>query len=618
MLSDDNNKGGAAMPPLPASLIVETSERATTRIDIPRREGDLTQRTMVSLREKFKTYNHSPSDDQMDGLEQVASVIQGMADRTLKDKNFYVSFLSPGIGKTSTVIEAVCHLTAMECYEETGVIIFLFRVEEIAKLVEAMNLKDDEFSVLVSDAYEENLLGNQNKKAAKVLFTTQQQLEARCRGTHSFEEIGAFHFRGQPRQVRIWDEAILPSRHLTADEWSIQGLLATLRSAGEMALAGTLAEFASELGGTEDKEPILVPEIDASFDGVRLLLETDSQRDAWEAIWKLAGRLCRVRRDYKYNAVLTYEDFLPKDIGPMLILDASGEQRDTYRLWFEHRKGLSFLPSPKKLYNGLTVHHWNKGSGREAKKNDGEKLVEGVVKAIEEIPQGKSILIVHRKPRKGDLDWKKEIEGKIEGRENVHFLTWGQHTATNEFCDCEYVILADVYFYPTSQYEAIGRGAKNATVYEDFSETDFDGTRLGEIAHNTFQAACRGAVRKSVGLQCPEGVHLYMIFSTRRGTGFPQAVIARIFPECSIVDWEPVAKGLTNLQKKYLALSKTPEFEKMKRKEIAAALKIMPQNLRRLEDSLGVSRLKPPEEMPVLVKFSPKVAERFKSNQTSI
>lgn len=612
MLSDDDNKGGAALPPLPASLTIETSERATTKVDIPRREGDLTERTMVSLREKFKTYNHSPSDDQMDGLEQVASVIQGMADGTLKDKNFYVSFLSPGIGKTSTVIEAVRHLTEMECYEETGAIIFLFRVEEIAKLVEAMNLKDDEFSVLVSDAYEENLLGNQHKQQARVMFTTQQQLEARCRGTHSFEEIGAFHFRGQPRQVRIWDEAILPSRHLTADEWNIQGLLATLRSAGEMALAGTLAEFASELGGTEDKEQILVPEIDASFDGVRLLLETDNQRNAWEAIFKLAGRLCRVRRDSKYNAILTYEDFLPKDIGPMLILDASGEQRETYRLWSEHRKGLSFLPSPKKLYNGLTAHHWDKGSGREAKKKGGEKLVEGVVRTIEEIPQGKSILIVHRKPRKGDLDWKKEIEGKIEGRENVHFLTWGQHTATNKFCDCEYVILADVYFYPTSQYEAIGRGAKNATVYEDFSENDFDGTRLGEIAHNTFQAACRGAVRKSVGLQCPEGVHLYMIFSTRKGTGFPQALLARIFPECSIVDWEPVAKGLTDLQKKYLALSKAPEFEKMKRNEIAAALEIKPQNLRRLEDSLGVSRLKPPEEKALLVKFSPEVAERFK------
>jgi hypothetical protein len=47
-----------------------------------------------------------------------------------------------------------------------------------------------------------------------VRFTTHAMVESRCKGW-KFAEVGAFHYRGKPRSVRIWDEAILAGHTLT-------------------------------------------------------------------------------------------------------------------------------------------------------------------------------------------------------------------------------------------------------------------------------------------------------------------------------------------------------------------------------------------------------------------
>ena len=73
---------------------------------------------------------------------------------------------------------------------------------------------------------------------------------------------------------------------------------------------------------------------------------------------------------------------LPVDLAPMLILDASGRQRQTYEFWFKNRGKLRFLESPQKSYEGLTIHHWNRGAGKDAQKKDGQKIARGVASAI--------------------------------------------------------------------------------------------------------------------------------------------------------------------------------------------------------------------------------------------
>ncbi|WP_442577701.1 hypothetical protein ACSBOB_19250 [Mesorhizobium sp. ASY16-5R] len=128
---------------------------------------------------------------------------------------------------------------------------------------------------------------------------------------------------------------------------------------------------------------------------------------------------------------------------------------------------------------------------------------------------------------------------------NQQFCNWGRHTATNEFADVRHVILAGVLQYNVAQYEAAGRAAKKATVEDEFSDQEFYETRIGEVSHHIFQAACRGYVRKTINGTCPEGCHLYAVFSTHPKTGLPKGQLSVIFPEATVVEWQAVDKEPT-------------------------------------------------------------------------
>src|SRR5262249_28321659 len=122
---------------------------------------------------------------------------------------------------------------------------------------------------------------------------------------------------------------------------------------------------------------IAIPDIEKH--GVSLvealsLVKGDDHKRIVETLWALSGHTVRLRKDKHSNAALHYEDFLPDDLAPMLILDASGQQRKTYELWHKHRGGLEFLESPQKSYRGLTIHHWNRGAGQDAHKADGHTI----------------------------------------------------------------------------------------------------------------------------------------------------------------------------------------------------------------------------------------------------
>jgi hypothetical protein len=241
----------------------------------------------------------------------------------------------------------------------------------------------------------------------------------------------------------------------------------------------------------------------------------------------------------------------------MLILDASGGLRKTYDFWSKHRGELKTLYSPPKSYSGLTIHHFDRAAGKSRHHHwkDVKELASDVVKMIAEIPDHEAVLIVHHKAKPKNPDIVCAIqEGLPDRLGEVKFVNWGRHTATNEFADIKNVILAGILQYNLAQYEATGRAAKRATVEDEFSEDDFRATRIGEISHHIFQAAGRGAIRKTESGGCPQGCDLYTVFSTHKVTGFPKEQLLTIFPDADLVDWSPdgqkVEKRLTgNLRK---------------------------------------------------------------------
>jgi hypothetical protein len=543
----------------------QDGEHPTVRLDTPINGDEIPAGAIIRMRQEFPKYNHAPSEKFWKGLHQITKAIEGMACRLHEhpdidhicpgwSSSFFISFLPCGMGKTTALIESAKTILDVPKYDHVGFVIFLSRLEEIRTVVERMGLSTESFSVLTSDE-KMNALGNQNKRAARVLFTTQQMLERRAKGVASFDAIRDFHFNERPRQVRVWDEAILPSKIFTLERDQILGLIRGIRRA-DQELGNQVEAFADRLKATGEGDVIDVPEFigeNTSLEDTQAFLSHKEDRGAFEALCDLQGRLVRVKKDQYGTTTLQYKDILPDDLAPMLILDASGQQRATYKLWATGRKTLHFLDSPQKDYAGLTIHHWNEGSGKLSQiKGKYGFIAEGIAKTIrDEVPHGEKCLIVYYKTisKLPDL-----IRANVYNPDAVQFVHWGKHTATNEYSDIKYVFLAGVLQYNTPEYEVTGIAAKGSKIEEALTEQEFRSVRFGEIAHHILQAACRGTVRQSVGDSCPPGCHLYVIYSTQQPNGIPDDLLKRIFPGAEYKDWLPIFKVTGRQQKQLVAL----------------------------------------------------------------
>ena len=174
----------------------------------------LTQETIARLRGYFDAKGQHPSEDMWTALTELASVLEAMAEERCPPKLF-LSSLDPGVGKTQTVTHFIRALTASKEHLDTGVLICVSRLKEIQRFVDEMALSPTEFAVLTSDHALNKLgIGSARSNKARVLFTTQQMIERRGAG-RNFAEMRDFQFFARPRQVRIWDESILPGRVIT-------------------------------------------------------------------------------------------------------------------------------------------------------------------------------------------------------------------------------------------------------------------------------------------------------------------------------------------------------------------------------------------------------------------
>ncbi|MDX8500146.1 hypothetical protein RFM99_17190 [Mesorhizobium sp. VK4C] len=513
--------------------------------------GKVGSATIAETERLFRDeYKHDPNADQWKGLKEIAKVYEQMAEGRA-DKAFYLSSLPTGMGKTTVAVQSTKALLADPEFNDVGVIYFLSRLEEIERLVTEMGLKPETFAVLTSDETL-NALGNPVHEKARVLFTTQQRLENYSKGKAAFADMKELRYKGKPRAVRVWDEAILPSLVLTAGNYALKRLpLELLQRKQEKLteLADEIDEFAHSLK-SHVGEYVTMPDIDKTgldLETFRSYFSHSPDKDIAEALWYLSGHVVNVHRDrYSGNVTLGYEDILPADLAPMLILDASGGLRHTYRFWESDRRTLVRLDSPKKSYAGLTIRHWDKGAGSNKHRDFKavSEIADGVVKMIAGIADDEPVLIVHHKvdARKGQPDIVREIDKRLsrpKRQGEIHYINWGRHTATNEFRDDKHVILAGVWTFPPASYEAMGRGAKRARTEEAFSADDLRATRIGEISHHILQAAGRGSIRKTVNGGCPGGCYLYAVFSSRNDTGFPKDQLKTIFPDATVEDWRP-------------------------------------------------------------------------------
>jgi len=141
----------------------------------------------------------------------------------------------------------------------------------------------------------------------------------------------------------------------------------------------------------EDGAMFLLPDLEEHFgltlnDARRLLFNNSDLQELASLYYGVAGKAGIVRINYQSNRqFFSYTEGLAEDLAPMLILDASGRVRNTYKAWRERWKTLLTLPSAPKSYRTVEINLANLPAGEtlfiERKKEKTIQLRASILKA---------------------------------------------------------------------------------------------------------------------------------------------------------------------------------------------------------------------------------------------
>ncbi len=521
--------------------------------------GPLASAAMASLKAFYTASNNHPSQEHLAALAAVARTMEAMADGTCPP-SVLLAALDPGIGKSQTAIHFARALVSSAAHRGAGMVICLGRLSQVRDMAKALSLPEGSLAVLTSDAAC-NALSAAAVNEAPILLTTQQLIERRTHGSR-FADTAAFYYKDAPRAVRVWDEAIEFGAPITLLWSDIAGLSRTAMAISPK-FAKALFAFAGTVQGLEMGAEIAVPDFEtdhgiswrdveaglAGSDGSSLEIRAASNLRA------LNGNIARAYLENERGAVaLSYEQRIPDDIRPILVLDASIRVRQTYLDMETHRGGFVRLPDAVKDYADLRLHIWQTSGAKSAFAKRGAEIVQGVVNTILTKPDRTWLVVTHKAgSRVKDVEAAVRSALPVNVRPRVSFLTFGNHMATNDHADVENVILAGQFFAPLSLYAAMTHAAQGRPVAGGLvSSAEIEATKRGELADVTLQAVCRGRCRKSVGSKAM-AMDAYIIASPK--SGIPAAV-SSIFPGCQVAKWEPFRKelkGNTKLSVQYVA-----------------------------------------------------------------
>lgn len=523
---------------------------------INRIEDTLTLTAFHNLQRFFEAKGHRPSPVMLEGLRNLLDTLSSMLTGDLSPK-YYLSSLDPGVGKTSAIrfwLDA--YLPTKDLYGDKGIIICFDRLEEIECFIKATQLPEDSYGVLVSNSSKEgkalNMMGvgYQNVRKATVLLTTKQQIIRRSLDATGFKQIEALYYCDEPRRIRIWDESVTVGKALTITASQILELVHTIEK-NDTELALTIIDLATTLRRCKDKDVIDFPDVGGLELNYNYRWRDKEMRNTAETLGLLSGRVVTIRVDGKGRIALDCVQSLPDDLKPCLVTDASARIRETYNLQEDYRQDVERLHpiTSCKSYQNLCIYIWNRSTSKETYRRSGvEEVAKEVSKVILTRPGEEFLVVVNKENRRKMKDALKELLPHAD-MERIRFLTWGRHTATNDYVEVPNIIITSQLCYRQADYEAGARAAATLSSSQGFfSPERLQAFRKGETAHHLLQCICRGAVRKAVGNGCPPS-RCWIIAA--KGMNVDDQ-LPNIFPGCTIERWNTESKGVKKIKEQVL------------------------------------------------------------------
>jgi len=499
----------------------------------------LKQRSKEKLIYAFYKHGHRPSPEQLKAVLAIQDTLTLMLSGNAAPK-YYLSSLDPGMGKTTSILTWLeAYLENPVAFGDQGVLIALDRLDEIQRYIEDGMIPKQYYAVLVSDNSEEgnelnNMgLGKFGRNNALVLFTTKKQIHNKSHNGQ-FNNVSAFHYNGQPRRVKIWDESFTIGKEAVLNLYEIGKLLTSLSSVS-CDLSEIILQIANDIVRRKSGDVYQMPELPElpKEHGVNTIWETPKEREIANLFWRFSGQLVSIRSDKKSLIIVDCVPSIPNDFAACLILDASARMKATYELQNEERNDIIRLPYSNKSYRNLEVNVWPMKSGKQIVK-DIKIMIPELVELIGSTPREDFLVILHK-------DNKESVSAALikqltqEQLSCLKYCTWGRHTASNEFSNIANIIMLSPYQFPDYAYEATTRAATVMTTAKGKPTIEhIKRVKKGEISSNILQAVNRGMPRKSENDTCPP-CKLWLI--THPNTGIAKE-LPSIFPDCQIKPWK--------------------------------------------------------------------------------
>ena len=383
-------------------------------------------------------------------------------------------------------------------------------------------------------------------------------------------------YRGQRRNLIVWDEALLSSQHVSVHWPTFERQLAALRATVDFPdgkheeLRPLVAHFerCSRILKTEwfhqrdngTGEPARVFKLPPLIMGTELpekaLGQFHNLGDAYtgELLSVLEQSNRPARLVSTASGVVSFDVAVPDALRNVAILDASAPIRKLMEAdaSIQRWQGLNGKGDP---FNGRIVDYsnvvirWAKaGAGRSTVEGDKRHaLVNDVVRVVQQIPKDEAVLIFTFKPRAFNRDTLTRLRTKLDEagvsltdtlefrgqrRPRLVFLTWGMETSLSQFQYCSNVLTCGVL--ERSDWDLAGAIAgQRRDLQTDITTDTLRDIKLSEAAHILYQAFSRGSARVIVnGKASPMNVwlchreadHLQETLSTGPAAVMPGAV----------------------------------------------------------------------------------------------
>jgi hypothetical protein len=431
-------------------------------------------------------------------------------------------------------------------HEGTGMLILVNRITEAADMAAALQDYRGSLCVYTSDPATNALGAHETANDAQVCIATQAALKATLKTLQGapFATASRFHYRSARRAVICWDESFAFNRPVTLDADTVGGLARAMRRQSDEA-ANALKRWTSDL----DLHPggrCSVPDFEGLGIDFRQLEDDVGDQDMLvaqaKALAVVSGDEGYVTRQGSASVMITHYPEIPRNLMPVVVTDASARVNPSYTQMAQ-KVHLVWLKDAPKTYRNMTIRivptAASRSVYRDAKTYRGRDLIDMAVRYVKSVP-GDDVLIIGYKGRFGirGVDQTTIEEAitawlKPEDHGRVSYLSYGQHSATNDFNHCKRVLLMGLNFIP----KAAGIAASGAALDLDLvsqlpTDDQAKAMQLGMLMDSTLQALLRGHARVSVAGDCGE---MEAVIPQTKQTGIPLDRYRRMFPQAKIV-----------------------------------------------------------------------------------